>query len=145
VDIVKKLVHPAGYNLAGEYFIQLNIYLGLYQGQANTKLNNIKYKSLTIRMNTHLLKLVLRYYGFWIKKPLYLIDKTGEIDHRSPGFQIWDLDKFKLYFNDTPVLPIFGGVKIVDMFTRPGSKYWLQRAYPLSFTADIKTVKKEEN
>ena len=28
------------------------------------------------------------------------------------------------------------------MFTRPGSKYWLHRAYPLSFTADIKTIKK---
>lgn len=141
VDIVKKLVHPAGYNLVGEYFIQLNIYLGLYGGQANTKLNDTKYKNLTIRLDSHLVKLLMRVYGFWIKKPLYLMDKTAEIDHRTSGFQLWDLDKFKLYFNDTPVLPIFGSVKIVDMFTRPGSKYWLHRAYPLSFTADIKTVK----
>lgn len=140
IDVVKRLIHPAGYNIASQYFILLSIKLGFGQGMIDN-LNKIEYHNFKLVFDTVLLNLGVRWNNTRFNKFIPLRDTSQGIDHRKPGFQLTDIDKYKLYLNDTSVVDIFGKVQIEDLFSRiDDSKYYWHDAYPLSFPSEIKTI-----
>lgn len=138
IDTVKTLIHPAGYNIASKYFILLSIKLGFGQAMID-KLNKTEYHNFKLIFDTDLLNLMIKWNDTRLNKFIPLKDDTQEIDHRKPGFQLVDIDRYKLYLNDTSVFNVFGNVKVEDLFSRiDDSKYYFHDAYPLSFPAEIK-------
>lgn len=140
IDTVKSLIHPAGYNIASKYFVLLSIKLGFADGMID-KLNTVDYHNFKLVFDTSLIEMGIRWDSTLLNKLIYMQDKTQEIDHHKPGFQLIDIDRYKLYLNDTSVVDVFGKVAVGDLFSRiDDSKYYWHDAYPLSFPAEIKTV-----
>lgn len=138
IDTVKKLVHPAGYNIASKYFILLSIKLGFGKAMIDN-LNKADYHNYKLIFDTGLLDLMIKWDQTILNKFIPLKDITQEIDHRKPGFQLIDIDRYKLYLTDTSVINVFGNIQIEDLFSRiDDSKYYWHDAYPLSFSSEIK-------